>query len=206
MKTETIESRQEKKYLPAAGKNWLLPLYDPLTKLLGLNAFRKKLIDQMGIRSHHRILDVGCGTGTLILSIKKCFPDLDITGVDPDPGVLIKAKNKIRPAHGNIRLDRAFSDELPYLSGSFDRVFSSFVLHHVEYDKKEKTLCEIHRVLKSDGSFHMLDFEHWRQSEEEKKNPSAHLLRLMQKAGFTHSRLLDKKKTLLGPVAYYMAF
>jgi SAM-dependent methyltransferase len=52
-------------YVPAAGHDWLLPLYDPLVSLLGGDTARKALLDQATIRSTHRILDIGCGTGTL---------------------------------------------------------------------------------------------------------------------------------------------
>jgi hypothetical protein len=33
-------------YLPAAGHDWLLPLYDPIVKLLGGDAARRALIDK----------------------------------------------------------------------------------------------------------------------------------------------------------------
>jgi len=37
---------ESRTYLPAAGRDWLLPLYDPIVKLLGGEAARKVLIDQ----------------------------------------------------------------------------------------------------------------------------------------------------------------
>src|SRR5579863_7402408 len=68
----------ERSYLPAAGKRWLLPLYDPLLWLLGADQPKRLLIDQAGIRSGFRILDVGCGTGTLAVQIKKLHPDSEV--------------------------------------------------------------------------------------------------------------------------------
>src|SRR5258708_1358100 len=52
-------------YLPAAGRDWLLPLYDPFVKLLGGDAARRALLTQAAVQPGHRILDVACGTGTL---------------------------------------------------------------------------------------------------------------------------------------------
>jgi hypothetical protein len=50
-----------KTYLPAAGRDWMLPLYDPLVKLLGGDVARRALLDQGSIQPGHRVLDVGCG-------------------------------------------------------------------------------------------------------------------------------------------------
>ena len=58
-----------------------------------------------------------------------------------------------------IRFDQGFGDERPYADASFDRVFSSFMFHHLPTDEKCKTLRAIRRVLKPGGGFHMLDFE-----------------------------------------------
>jgi hypothetical protein len=48
-------------YLPAAGHDWSLPLYDPFVKLLGGDAARMTLLGQAALRPGHRVLDVGCG-------------------------------------------------------------------------------------------------------------------------------------------------
>ena len=52
----------ERRYLPAAGRDALLPLYDPFTKLFGIDALRMALLEQAALQPHHRVLDVGCGT------------------------------------------------------------------------------------------------------------------------------------------------
>jgi SAM-dependent methyltransferase len=53
-----------KAYLPAVGHDWLLPLYDPVVKLLGADIARRALLDQAKLQAGHRVLDIGCGTGT----------------------------------------------------------------------------------------------------------------------------------------------
>ena len=45
-------------YLPAAGRDWLLPLYDPIVKLLGGDTARKALVDQAALHSDQRVLEV----------------------------------------------------------------------------------------------------------------------------------------------------
>ena len=83
-----------KAYLPAAGHDWLLPLYDPFVKLVGGEAARKMLLDQATIQLGFRVLDIGCGTGTLAILIKRLHPTMDIVGLDPDPKVFARAKRK----------------------------------------------------------------------------------------------------------------
>jgi 2-polyprenyl-3-methyl-5-hydroxy-6-metoxy-1,4-benzoquinol methylase len=64
----------ERAYLPAAGHDWALPLYDPFVSLLGLNSTRRALLDQAALQSTDRVLDVGCGTGTLASSSNSFIP------------------------------------------------------------------------------------------------------------------------------------
>jgi ubiquinone/menaquinone biosynthesis C-methylase UbiE len=127
-----------KTYLPAAGHDWLLPLYDPFVKLFGGDTARRTLLDQATVGSGHRVLDIGCGTGTFATLIKGLYPDVDVVGLDPDPKALARAKRKAERAAVSIRLDQGFSDKLPYLEASFDRVFSTFMFHHLQMDEKER--------------------------------------------------------------------
>lgn len=206
-------------YLPAAGHDWALPLYDPLVSLLGGDPTRKTLVEQAGIQPGHRVLDIGCGTGSLALSIKRRHPGADVVGLDPDPKALARARRKAERARVAIRFDQAFSDELPYPDASFDRVFSSFMLHHLQGDEKEKTLREVRRVLTRRGSLHLLDFggpeagsrgvlARWLHSGRHLRESSAdRVLGLMRRAGFAAPRKVGEGGLLLGLVGidYYEA-
>lgn len=148
-------------YLPAAGHDWGLPLYDPLVKLLGGDAARRVLVEQAALQPGDRILEVGCGTGSLLMQIARTRPSVDITGLDPDPKALARAKRKADAASVAIRLDRGFADALPYADASFDRVFSCFMFHHLtDADEKVRALREIRRVLKPGGRLQLVDFAH----------------------------------------------
>lgn len=149
----------QRTYFPAAGHDWALPLYDPLLKLLGADSARRLLLEHSDLRPGQRVLDIGCGTGTLVVLIKRVCPEISIVGLDPDPKALARAKKKAARAGASIQFDQGFSDELPYSDASFDRVFSSFMFHHVNANEREKTLREVRRVLSSEGSVHLLDFE-----------------------------------------------
>ena len=150
------ESRRS--FVPAMGVEWLLPLYDPFTALLGLVRARRELLLQADLRPGHRVLDVGCGTGSLIVLAKQMFPGVQVVGLDPDEKALARAARKARRAGVAVQLERCFSDALDHAAASFDRVLSSFMFHHLERHEKEGTLRAIRRVLKNDGSLHLVDF------------------------------------------------
>jgi ubiquinone/menaquinone biosynthesis C-methylase UbiE len=209
----------EKVYLPAAGHDWLLPLYDPLVKLLGGDTARRILLDQAIVRPGYRLLDIGCGTGTLAILIKRLHPDVDVVGLDPDPKALARAKRKAERSAVSIRWDQGFSHELPYPEASFDRVFSTFMFHHLTGGEREKTLYEVRRVLTPGGSLHMLDFtgteasghgplaRYFHSSHRLKDNTEERILTLMNRAEFISCEKVMEGAMLFGSlrIAYYQA-
>jgi ubiquinone/menaquinone biosynthesis C-methylase UbiE len=216
-KTSNQESRMavasSRTYLPAAGRDWLLPLYDPIVKLLGGDTARKALVDQAALHSDQRVLEVGCGTGSLVMQIKKLYPHLEVIGLDPDPKALARAKRKVARGATSIQFDTGFAGELPYPGAEFDRVFSSFMFHHLPADEKKKMLSEVRRVLKSDGELHLLDFEgpgdgkhgflsHLLHSNERlKDNSERAVLNLMRRAGFANAQKMGRRTMLVGGAA-----
>ena len=207
----------ERTYLPAAGRDVFLPLYDPFTKLLGFDSVRRALLDQAALQPGFRVLDIGCGTGTLAVLIKRLYSSVDVVGLDPDPKALERARRKQERAGVSVRFDRGYSDALGYPDRVFDRVFSSMMFHHLAEDDKEPTLREIRRVLKPGGRLELLDFEgpdahaHGFLSRmihsngRLRGNASARVLELMVWAGFSTPRRVDEQQTLFGRVAFYQA-
>lgn len=148
-------------YLPAAAHDRGLALYDPLLRLLGGDRARRLLIEHAGLHRGDRVLEIGCGTGTLLVDAGCTFPALALTGLDPDPNALERARRKAGAARLPVHLDRGFADALPYRDAAFDRVFSCFMLHHLETaDEKRRALREVRRVLKPGGRLQVLDFVH----------------------------------------------
>ena len=116
-------------------------------------------------------------------------------------------------------LDQGFADELPYETGSFDRVLSSFMFHHLEEREREKALKEVLRVLRPGGSFHLVDFTHddhgshgfWERfvgsHAHLKDNSDERILEQMRLAGFTNAVKVKDGKMLFGLLnpAFYKA-
>ena len=204
-------------YLPAAGHAWLLPLYDPIDRLLGGDGARRTLVEQAALRPGHRVLDLGCGTGSLALMIKRQHPGVEVVGVDPDPAALERARRKATRAGLALRLDQGLGDTLPYQDGAFDRVLSAFVLHHLPDGEKEPTLREVRRVLASDGILHLLDFggpeaprrgfltRHLHGSHRLRDNFGEGIPALLRRAGFADPQLVSQGRLLFGQLGYYRA-
>jgi ubiquinone/menaquinone biosynthesis C-methylase UbiE len=217
MKEVVIATQSQRTYLPAAGRDSFLPAYDLMTRLMGADKARRALLDQAQILPGHRVLDVGCGTGSLTIRLKQLYPDAVVVGLDPDPKALARARHKAARAAVSIQVDQGFGDELPYPDASFDRVFSSLMFHHVSTNDKGKTVREVRRVLKPGGEFHMLDFEGpekaahgllarlLHSSDRLKDNSESRVLSFMTEAGFADPKKIGSRAMLFGNIAYYRA-
>ena len=95
-----------------------------------------------------RILDFGCGIGNNLEKVLKFSPK-EITGVDISKVSLEKAKRIIGDDKSkNINFIHDNCEKLSFVSGSFEVVYGSGILHHLKYDL---ALKEISRVLTNSG-------------------------------------------------------
>ena len=70
-----------KDYIPAAGHDWLLALYDPVLRfVIRERSFKRRLIEQARIPDTGSVLDLGCGTGTLTIMLKHALPRAEVRG------------------------------------------------------------------------------------------------------------------------------
>jgi ubiquinone/menaquinone biosynthesis C-methylase UbiE len=69
-------------YVPAFGLDALLPFYDAFTRLLGAGRLRRELVAQARLTGAERVLDLGCGTGSLLADLASTHPRLELVGVD----------------------------------------------------------------------------------------------------------------------------
>jgi arsenite methyltransferase len=107
----------------------------------------KRIVERLGIKAGHRVLDVGCGTGRLACWICECVgPNGTVVGIDPLVERIAVARNRNSDIHfavGNAEDLGCFPDE------SFDAVCLSAVFHWI--NDKPKALAEIRRVLRPGG-------------------------------------------------------
>src|SRR5207237_2116367 len=76
-----------------------------------------------------RLLDVACGTGRFLRSVKEAFPRLAATGSDLSPAYLEEARRHPRPY--KLATENAAAEALPLSDASFDIVTSLYPYHEV---------------------------------------------------------------------------
>lgn len=146
-------------FVPAPGYAWLTRFYDPVVALTRREGtFKRLLIEQAGLAPGQAVLELGCGTGTLAVGIKRAAPGAHVRGLDGDPEVLRRARVKARRHRAEIAFDEGLSTDLPYGDACFDRVLSSLFFHHLPPADKRLTSREVHRVLEPGGEFHVADW------------------------------------------------
>lgn len=148
------------KFIPAARFHLLTPLFDALCSLVGLGkSYRKRIVKVLNLpKDKLRVMDAGCGSGSLAMDVKKEYQNSLLYAVDADPRILAIAEKKVNEVGIQINFREAFLQKLPFSDNSFDVVYSSLVFHHLNNDIKKKSMTEIHKVLKKDGRFLLVDF------------------------------------------------
>lgn len=156
--TPTADSSpRPREHRPPMGLTWLLPLYDPFSRLVRAERLHRRVLDEADLHAGTRVLEIGCGTGNLLLLAHRLNPGVVTTGLDPDTDALARAARKARRHGVDLQLDLGYADSLPYEDASVDVVLSSLMLHHLPEAAKVPALREARRVLRPGGRLVVLD-------------------------------------------------
>ncbi len=136
--------------------------YDTLVGLMTFGQeqkLRQAVIDLARIQPGERILEVGCGTGSVSLAAKrKAGPASQVAGVDIAPDMIETARRKAIKAGLEIQFQVGRVEAIPFPDGQFDLVLSSLMLHHVHGDEaKQQGMREMFRVLRPGGRLIIVD-------------------------------------------------
>lgn len=147
-------------YVPVLRYRWLTPLYDFAIALLTREGvWRQSVLKALDPQSGERILDIGCGTGSLLSLVHQHQPDAQLFGIDPDPDIIAHAKGKL-DAQGDIELINDMGDALGqyFESESLDAVVVTLVLHQVSVVGKEAIIKAAFEALKPGGRLIIGDY------------------------------------------------
>jgi ubiquinone/menaquinone biosynthesis C-methylase UbiE len=153
----TPEER-DRPFLPGMGKTWLLPIYDVVTRMVGVRALHERAVLLAGIAPGETVVDVGCGTGNLSFAVLGSRPDARVTGLDPDEHALRTAARKARRRGLALTLVQGYADRIPAEDASLDHVVSSLALHHVDDDGRVAFARDALRALRPGGKVTIVDF------------------------------------------------
>lgn len=210
----------ETSYLPALRFRALTPLFDLAAVGVRERTFKPRLIEQAAIPEGADVLDLGCGTGTLAIQVKRSVPGAEVTGLDADPQILERSRSKSERAGLEIRFDEGLSTSLPYKDRGFDRVLSTLFFHHLRTEDKEATLGEIARVLRPGGELHVADIGKpsdplmalavtglrvFDGFDATRANVEGRLPELFERAGLEDAAERGSLRTVVGNVALYSA-
>lgn len=119
----------------------------------------ERMLDAADVAHGDRVLDVGCGTGTLaIAASRRAGRRGTVTAIDASPEMVAFARAKARRDSSSASILRATADGLPFSDGSFDVVLCALALHHVRESARATAIAEMHRVLAREGRLLVVEF------------------------------------------------
>jgi len=151
-------------FTPAAGHPWLTPLYDfGIALLTRETRWRALLVDQIRPTPNDYIVDVGCGTGSLLALLARAAPGIRLMGIDPDPAILARARakfSKLRLLTPAVTFHQGFAHDTARLAQgrSITKIASSLVFHQVPLAGKAEGLASIYSALPPRGELHIADY------------------------------------------------
>lgn len=209
----------EDRYLPALRFRALTRFFDPLARYgVRETRFKHMLLAQASPQPGQRILDLGCGTGTLTILVKAACPGSEVVGLDADSEILTMARRKAEASNAEVQFDEGLSTELSYDDASFDRVLSTLFFHHLTGAEKRRTAAEVTRVLRPAGELHVADWgppadplmwvlfsgvRLFDGLERTRDNARGALPGLFEQAGLERAAETDRLRTAFGTLTLY---
>src|SRR5262245_43047178 len=136
-------------------------VYDWLARVITLGGeqkFRQRTLDLAELQSGDAVLDVGCGTGTLLIeAAKRVGPSGSTHGLDRSTEMVAHARRKAAAQGVTASFVEGSADCLAFPDASFEVVFCTLMLHHLPASMQMATIVEMRRVLRPGGRMVIVD-------------------------------------------------
>jgi len=106
-----------------------------------------RFLEFVGVRDGEKLLDVGCGTGSLSARLVRVTKTSEIVGIDPSKGFIEYARTQI--VDPRVTFEVGDAQNLPYPNASFDRCLALLAIDHIP--DAPKAALEMRRVTKIAG-------------------------------------------------------
>lgn len=213
----------DRTYTPAAGYHFLTPLYDfGVAVATRERLWRDRLVRHMALAKGEVILDIGSGTGNLVLAIARRTHGVRYFGIDPDQAATRIARTK------TARLDPLPEFRVGFFSASAvadwpapATIAICLVLHQVGMEEKARLLREAWRRLAPGGALYVADYGEQRSRlmrllfrltvqqldgvHDTQPNADGVLPVLMRDAGFDDVREIETFRTPTGAITILQA-
>ena len=179
--------------------------------------YYESIIGLADIKEGYKVLDVGCGTGSLAICEKREVGNRGyVAGIDSSVEILRLAREKATKENVDIDFKIGSIEEIPYEDDFFDVVTCSMVTHHLSSEGKRKGFNEIHRVLRPIAHFLLVDIAEPTSSIVKvllkpfyplagsmRDNLNGRLPYLLEKAGFEQVETVKTERSWVGFISAY---
>lgn len=120
---------------------------------------RQRMLDAAHVAQGERVLDVGCGTGTLAIAAARRVGERGaVVGVDASAEMIEFARAKALAESAVVSFEQAPAHALPFPDAQFDVVLCALALHHVPEPERTQAVAEMRRVLVPTGRVLIVEY------------------------------------------------
>lgn len=210
-------------YIPALGRREWTGIYDwVIAAMTRERVWRSLVLTALHPRTGEVIVDLGAGTGSLGIMIKKHTPGVRLVAVDPDPEVRLIGERKARAAGVEIDYETAMGDAQLASVGAAgaDAVTCSLVLHQCPLEAKQSILENAFRLLRPGGRLVLADYGEQPTAlmrtafllvqmtdgfEPTEHNRRGAIPQLLLTCGFKRTKIIERVPTVTGLITIWRA-
>lgn len=170
---------------------------------------RDLVLSNLDWNGQGKIIDIGCGSGSLSIGLAKKYKTADIVGIDNWGSQWEYSKQvceqnaKMEGVAERVTFQKASASSLPFDEETFDAAISNLVFHEVRSVKDKKELIrEALRAVKKGGKFAFQDLFLWKQIYGD----NAELEATIRSWGIKEVKLIDTSKSAFIPAALKLPF